>query len=115
MADPKAKSEATQKAPANAVVPAKRRQNNSAGDQPKRAIALGGGGPVAGLHIGVLKYLEDHGIKFDVWALSCIGAWVGIVHNLWERGDRADQTFEFFKNNVFRSDESYEGFPVNSV
>jgi predicted acylesterase/phospholipase RssA len=102
-------------APAKAVVAAKASRNHAVGEPPKRAIALGGGGPAAGLHIGVLKYLEGQGIKFDVWALSCIGAWVGIVHNLWERGDRSDQTFEFFKNNVFRSDESYKGFPVNSV
>ena len=47
----------------------------------ERAITLGGGGPAAGLHIGVLEALADAGIKFDVWALSCIGAWVGIVYN----------------------------------
>ncbi|WP_247808459.1 MULTISPECIES: hypothetical protein [unclassified Bradyrhizobium] len=48
----------------------------------KRAITLGGGGPAAGLHIGVLKALAEDGKTFDdksdVWALSCIGAWVGI-------------------------------------
>ena len=50
----------------------------------KRAITLGGGGPAAGLHIGVLEALADNArvwTKFDVWALSCIGAWVGIVYN----------------------------------
>jgi predicted acylesterase/phospholipase RssA len=47
----------------------------------KRAITLGGGGPAAGLHIGVLEALATAGITFDVWALSCIGAWVGIVYN----------------------------------
>ena len=47
----------------------------------KRAITLGGGGPAAGLHIGVLEALADEDITFDVWALSCIGAWVGIVYN----------------------------------
>ena len=47
----------------------------------KRAITLGGGGPAAGLHIGVLEALADRNIEFDVWSLSCIGAWVGIVYN----------------------------------
>lgn len=47
----------------------------------KRAIALGGGGPAAGLHIGVLEALANADIEFEVWALSCIGAWVGIVYN----------------------------------
>jgi predicted acylesterase/phospholipase RssA len=48
----------------------------------KRAITLAGGGPAAGLHIGVLERLANAEIKFDVWALSCIGAWVGLVELL---------------------------------
>ncbi len=32
----------------------------------KRAITLGGRGPAAGLHIGVLEALAAAGIKFDV-------------------------------------------------
>jgi predicted acylesterase/phospholipase RssA len=83
----------------------------------KRAITLGGGGPAAGLHIGVLEAFESHpDIKFDVWALSCIGAWVGIVYNQFDDDkDRAEQTYQFFKNGVFRDDESYERFPINTV
>jgi predicted acylesterase/phospholipase RssA len=83
------------------------------------AIALGGGGPAAGLHIGVLEALADAGIKFDVWALSCIGAWVGIVYNQFgdkvENKDRAELTYQFFKDGVFRDDESYARFPINRV
>ena len=88
----------------------------------KRAITLGGGGPAAGLHIGVLEALAEHpDIKFDVWALSCIGAWVGIVYNQIDQDEfetpreRAEQTALFFRNNVFRDDESYERFPINTV
>jgi predicted acylesterase/phospholipase RssA len=82
----------------------------------KRAITLGGGGPAAGLHIGVLEAFAAAGIKFDVWALSCIGAWVGIVYNQFDVDeDRAEQTYQFFKNGVFRDDESYERFPINTV
>ena len=45
----------------------------------KRAICLAGGGPAAGLHIGILKGLKEAGIPVfenntDIWALSCIGA-----------------------------------------
>ena len=80
----------------------------------KRAITLAGGGPAAGLHIGVLKALEENEIKFDVWALSCIGAWVGIVYNKFDR-DNANQTERFFRDNIFRSDDSYSRFPINSV
>jgi predicted acylesterase/phospholipase RssA len=84
----------------------------------RRAIALGGGGPAAGLHIGVLEALANAGITFDVWSLSCIGAWVGIVYNQFdkiENKDRAEKTYQFFKNGVFRDDESYKRFPINTV
>jgi predicted acylesterase/phospholipase RssA len=84
----------------------------------KRAITLGGGGPAAGLHIGVLEALANADITFDVWALSCIGAWVGIVYNQFdnvEDKDRAEKTYQFFKNGVFRDDESYKRFPINTV
>lgn len=88
----------------------------------KRAITLGGGGPAAGLHIGVLEALHAADIwskdkkTFDVWALSCIGAWVGIVYNQWgDTEDKAEKTYQFFKNGVFRDDESYKRFPINTV
>ncbi len=90
----------------------------------RRAITLGGGGPAAGLHIGVLEALHAADITpkmtFDVWALSCIGAWVGIVYNQFDKDkvkdeDRAEQTYQFFKNGVFRDDESYKRFPINTV
>ncbi len=84
----------------------------------KRAITLGGGGPAAGLHIGVLEALQAQNITFKVWALSCIGAWVGIVYNQWddeEVKDKAQRTYQFFKEGVFRDDESYKRFPVNTV
>ena len=60
--------------------PAEKKPNDK---KPRRAITLGGGGPAAGLHIGVLEAFAnaDPLITFDVWSLSCIGAWVGIVYN----------------------------------
>ena len=86
----------------------------------KRAITLGGGGPAAGLHIGVLEALAKAGITFDVWALSCIGAWVGIVYNHFDdkvvaNKDRAQKTYEFFRDGVFRDNEGYKRFPINTV
>jgi predicted acylesterase/phospholipase RssA len=82
----------------------------------RRAITLGGGGPAAGLHIGVLEALHAADITpritFDVWALSCIGAWVGIVYNQFDGPDKANQTHQFFKEHVFRDDESYARFPI---
>jgi len=86
----------------------------------KRAITLAGGGPAAGLHIGVLKRLaEEKDITFDVWALSCIGAWVGLVYNQYDpdqdRKAAANKTYDFFKKGIFRDDRTYSRFPINSV
>jgi predicted acylesterase/phospholipase RssA len=84
----------------------------------KRAICLAGGGPAAGLHIGVLQGLKENGVEFDnedsVWALSCIGAWVGIVYNQAKDGKGLEATQEFFRN-VFRDDESFRSFPTNTI
>jgi predicted acylesterase/phospholipase RssA len=86
--------------------------------QAKRAICLGGGGPAAGLHIGVLDALEKQGVKFDqedsVWALSCIGAWVGVVYNQAKEGHEIEQTYKFFKD-IFRDNKIFESFPVNTI
>ncbi len=82
---------------------------------PKRAITLAGGGAAAGLPIRALRVLKDEGIDFDVWALSCIGAWVGLVYQQCDRGKEPDQTYRFFHDNVFRDDESYSRFPINNV
>jgi predicted acylesterase/phospholipase RssA len=81
----------------------------------KRAITLAGGGPAAGLHIGALQRLAEADIKFDVWALSCIGAWVGLVYNQSDPGKEPEQTYKFFRDGVFRDDVSYSRFPVNTV
>ena len=88
------------------------------GSGPKRAICLAGGGPAAGLHIGVLEGLKERGIDFDnensVWALSCIGAWVGIIYNQAKEGKGLEATNKFFRN-VFRDDESFRSFPTNTI
>src|SRR6266702_1072513 len=85
---------------------------------PNRAICLAGGGPAAGLHIGVLKGLEENGIKFnnegDVWALSCIRAWVGIIYNQATEHREIEETITFFRD-VFRDDQSSKSFPANPV
>ena len=81
----------------------------------KRAITLAGGGPACGLHIGVLERLRQDGIEFDIWGLSCIGAWVGTVYNQWADGDPVEQTYKFFRDGIFRDDDGYARFPINTV
>ncbi|MEY9415278.1 putative acylesterase/phospholipase RssA [Bradyrhizobium japonicum] len=80
----------------------------------KRAIALGGGGPAAGLHIGVLEALANADIEFDVWALSCIGAWVGIVYNQFdgvENKVRAGKTYQFSRMGCFETTKAISASP----
>jgi predicted acylesterase/phospholipase RssA len=36
----------------------------------KRAIALSGGGPVAGIEIGALKAFEESEINFDIYSCA---------------------------------------------
>ena len=84
----------------------------------KRAICLGGGGPAAGLHIGVLEGLAANRIRFtresDIWALSCIGAWVGILYNQAKKDHEIEETYNFFRG-IFRDNKSFKSFPMNTV
>jgi predicted acylesterase/phospholipase RssA len=85
---------------------------------PKRAICLGGGGPAVGLHIGALDSLKTLGVDFGnergVWALSCIGAWAGVLYNQAKKGREIEETYRFFEG-VFRDDRSFASFPTNTV
>ena len=85
---------------------------------PKRAICLGGGGPAVGLHIGALEGLKKRGIDFgnksSVWALSCIGAWAGVIYNQAERGQEIETIYNFF-HDIFRDNKSFESFPTNTI
>ena len=63
----------------------------------RRAITLAGGGPEAALEIGALAFFEQEAkIRFDIWALSCVGAWVGVYYNQCGEGKQAEQTRKFF-------------------
>ena len=82
----------------------------------RRAITLAGGGPEAALHIGALAFFEQEAkIRFDIWALSCIGAWVGIYYQQCEEGKQAEQTKSFFRKRIYRDNISYDRFPINAV
>lgn len=78
----------------------------------KRAIALAGGGPAVGLSIGSLQRIyEEPDIRFDVWTLACIGAWLGIVWNQADPGKEVDTSVDFFRG-IFRPDNVYDKFPI---
>lgn len=50
------------------------------GPAPRVALVLGSGGPRGFAHIGVLKVLEENGIKADVVVGTSVGAMVGALH-----------------------------------
>jgi predicted acylesterase/phospholipase RssA len=77
----------------------------------KRAIALGGGGPAVGLGLGALKRLQEADLAFEVWSLSCIGAWLGCTYHAAPKGAGIETAEKFFQA-VGRPDRVYSKFPV---
>jgi predicted acylesterase/phospholipase RssA len=94
-----------------------------AGDK-HRALALSGGGPAVGTIVGFLQALdqrqkgtsspagEPSPLHFDVWSMSCVGAWAGSLY--WLSPDRTKR-YQFAHDVVrgfFRPDDVYDLFPT---
>ena len=58
---------------------------------PKIGLALGEGGRRFYIHIGVLKALENEGIKIDYIAGTSIGSLIGGLYALWEDIDKIEK------------------------
>ena len=58
---------------------------------PKIGLALGEGGRRFYIHIGVLKALENEGIKVDYMAGTSIGSLIGGLYALWEDVDKIEK------------------------
>lgn len=90
--------------------------SSGAAPKKKRALTLAGGGPAVGIGLGVLKALgEVPQIKFDVWSLSCVGAWLGCIYHV--SPDRSDK-YGFVEKKMyefFRDDDAYDKFPCPTV
>lgn len=63
----------------------------------KLGLALAGGGVKAASHIGVIKALEDNGIKIDMIGGTSAGS---IVAALYAMGYQPDEMFRLFKENA---------------
>jgi predicted acylesterase/phospholipase RssA len=91
-------------------------QDHRARSGRKRALTLAGGGPAVGIGLGVLHALgEFPEIKFDVWSLSCVGAWLGCLYQV--SPDRTKK-LEYVSNlleGFFREDKVYDKFPCPTV
>jgi predicted acylesterase/phospholipase RssA len=82
----------------------------------KRALTLAGGGPAVGIGVGVLRALEDFpDITFDVWSLSCVGAWLGCLYHVSpDRTKKLDYVQNLLQG-FFREDKVYDKFPCPTV
>jgi predicted acylesterase/phospholipase RssA len=95
---------------------------NVAQRKPRRALALGGGGPAVGISIGFLLALEEWNahklaqgqpqrcIDFPVWVAGCVGGWLACLYHLC--GKPQAQNVEIEMRAFFREDDMYEHFPA---
>jgi hypothetical protein len=82
----------------------------------KRALTLAGGGPTVGIGLGVLQALEDFPeITFDVWSLSCVGAWLGCLYHASPDRTKKLAYVKGLMEGFFRPDEVYDKFPCPTV
>ena len=61
--------------------------------RPKIGLVLGGGGAKGAAEVGVLKYIEQAGIKIDYIAGTSIGSIVGALYSVGYRADDLDSLF----------------------
>ena len=68
----------------------------------KKAVALGGGGARGLAHIGVLKVLEQNGIKFDCIAGTSMGSIIGALYAVGQKPEKIEKTLKnYFFNILF--------------
>ena len=81
----------------------------------KRAITLAGGGPAAGLHIGVLERLANAEISsiMGLCPASVHGSASSTINAI--QGKKLSKLIAFFNSGVFQRRRSYKRFPINSV
>lgn len=86
----------------------------------KRALTIAGGGPVVGIGLGVLEALTEHPeLEFQVWSLSCVGAWLGCLYHASPKPFRGAydklQYVTKLMQGFFREDAVYDKFPCPTV
>ncbi|MBR5639015.1 MAG: patatin-like phospholipase family protein [Muribaculaceae bacterium] len=73
----------------------RKKTHRASNDGPKIGLALGGGGAKAAAEIGVLKFLDEEGIKIDYIAGTSMGALVG---GLYAAGYTANEIDSLWRN-----------------
>lgn len=75
--------------------------------QMKLGLALSGGGIRGAAHIGVIKALEENGIKIDALAGTSIGSIVGSLYAMGYKPDKMLEIFKYFSKGIMKTDAKY--------
>ena len=73
----------------------------------KLGLALSGGGVRGAAHIGVIKALEENGIKVDAVAGTSIGSIVGALYAMGYTTEKMLDIFKFFAKEIIRTDPKH--------
>lgn len=66
---------------------------HTATSRPKVALVLGGGGAKGAAEVGVLKYIEQSGVKIDMIVGTSIGSIIGGLYSVGYRSEQLDSMF----------------------
>lgn len=73
----------------------------------KLGLALSGGGVKGAAHIGVIKALEENGIKVDAIAGTSIGSIVASLYAMGYTTDKMLEIFKYFAKEIMKTDAKY--------
>jgi len=73
----------------------------------KLGLALAGGGVRGAAHIGVIKALEENGIKVDAIAGTSVGSIVASLYAMGYTTDKMLEIFKYFAKEIMKTDARY--------
>ena len=73
----------------------------------KLGLALAGGGVKGAAHIGVIKALEENGIKIDMISGTSMGSIVASLYAMGYNPEEMLKIFKFFSKEVMKTDAKY--------
>lgn len=73
----------------------------------KLGLALAGGGVKGAAHIGVIKALEENGIKIDAVAGTSIGSIVASLYAMGYSTEKMLEIFKFFSKEIMKTDAKH--------
>ncbi|KHT61896.1 hypothetical protein RJ45_20400 [Photobacterium gaetbulicola] len=95
--------------PTAEAVPQLMQARSSKADTPKLAIAFGGGASRGMMHLGVMKALEEAGIKADIVTGTSVGSIAAALYSSHEYHDVERKMFEFAEHEIVDINLSRKG------